>query len=348
MSLRAWRSGSPDGHTRAFDAKAQGTTFGDGVAVVVLKRLDDALADGDTIHAVIKGTAINNDGALKIGYTAPSVERQAEVVALALADAGVTADDISYVEAQGTATELGDSIEVAALSRAFRATTPARNYCALGTAKTNIGHLDRASGVTGLIKTVESLKAGLTPGILHFESPNPNIDFDGSPFFVNTELREWPRNGTPRRAGVTSLGVGGTNAHVVVEESPVTEPSDPGRPWHVLTLSAKTPTALAAMATNLARHLRNAGETPIADVAYTLQTGRRQFAHRQAVLCRDSAEAIRALEGADPAKVTTDAGEARTKPVVFLFPGLGGPLRRDGSGVVCARARLPGGRGSVL
>ncbi|RMF30773.1 MAG: polyketide synthase, partial [Chloroflexi bacterium] len=199
---------SPDGHCRAFDARAQGTVGGNGVGIVVLKRLEDALADGDTIHAVIKGSAINNDGSLKVGYTAPSVEGQAEVIATAQALAGVDPETITYIEAHGTGTALGDPIEIAALTQVFRAGTQARGFCAIGSVKTNIGHLDAAAGVAGLIKTVLALKHRMIPPSLNFERPNPQIDFEHSPFYVNTRLREWepPAEGIPRRAGVSSFG----------------------------------------------------------------------------------------------------------------------------------------------
>src|ERR1022692_4722396 len=319
----AGNQASPDGHTRTFDAKAKGTVFSDGVGLVVLKRLEDALADGDTIHAVIKGSAINNDGSLKVGYTAPSVERQAEVVALALADARLTADDISYVEAHGTATELGDPIEVTALSRAFRVSTEAKRYCALGSVKPNIGHVDRAAGIAGLIKTVEALKASKLPPTLFFEQPNPKIDFENSPFFVNTMLSEWPSHGAPRRAGVNALGVGGTNAHVIVEEAPAKEESGGGRRRQLLTLSAKTGSALEAMTGRLAEHLRETAEINLGDVAYTLQVGRREFGERRVVVCENAGEAIAGLQSLDAKKVFSSTREARKRPVVFLFPGVG-------------------------
>ncbi len=315
---------SPDGHTRAFDARAKGTIFGDGVAIVLLKRLDDAIADGDTIHAVIKGSAINNDGSLKVGYTAPSVEAQAEVVALALANSGVEPSSISYVEAHGSATELGDPIELAALTKAFRLSTDEKGYCAVGSVKTNVGHLDRAAGVTGLIKTVEALKHKLLPPSLHYESPNPNIDFDNSPFFVNSELREWKRNGTPRRAGVNSLGVGGTNVHVVLEEAPAQAESSESREWQMLLLSAKSESALEKMTENLCERLKQGREDEkLADVAYTLQVGRRRHNHRRAVVCRNREEAISALESRDARKVLTYYQEPKSRPVTFMLSGVG-------------------------
>ena len=191
---------SPDGHCRAFDARAQGTVAGEGVGVVVLKRLADALADGDHVHAVIRGAAINNDGALKVGYTAPSVDGQAEVIARAHAMAGVDPATIGYVEAHGTGTALGDPIEIAALTEAFRAGTDRRGFCALGSVKTNIGHLDAAAGVAGLIKTVLALEHRALPPSLHFEAPNPSIDFGSSPFRVNAGLADWARRTMPRAA----------------------------------------------------------------------------------------------------------------------------------------------------
>ncbi|WP_337886323.1 polyketide synthase, partial [Fischerella thermalis] len=212
---------SPDGHCRAFDANAQGTVFGDGLGIVVLKRLADALADRDYIHAVIKGSAINNDGSLKVGYTAPSVDGQREVILEALALAGVEPETITYIETHGTGTPLGDPIEIAALTQAFRRSSDKKGFCAIGSAKTNVGHLNTAAGVTGLIKTVQALKNKQIPPSLHFQQPNPQIDFANSPFYVNTKLTEWKTDGTPRRAGVSSFGIGGTNAHVILEEAPV-------------------------------------------------------------------------------------------------------------------------------
>src|SRR5205823_3481878 len=225
---------------RTFDANAAGTVSGDGVGIVVLKRLSDALADGDCIRAVIKGCAINNDGALKIGYTAPSVDGQAEVIAMAQANAGVEPDTISCIEAHGTATPLGDPIEIAGLTRAFRAGTAAKGFCAIGSVKSNIGHLDAAAGVAGLIKTVLALQHKQLPPSLHFQRSNPKIDFANSPFFVNDQLRDWSTDRAPRRAGVSSFGIGGTNAHVVLEEAPATELPAKSRPCHLVVLSARS------------------------------------------------------------------------------------------------------------
>ena len=244
---------SPDGHCRAFDAAAKGTVNGNGVGIVILKRLEDALAEGDTIHAVIKGSAINNDGSQKAGYTAPSIEGQAAVISEAMHMAGVDASTITYVEAHGTGTVMGDPIEVAALTQAFRAGTQAKEFCAIGSVKTGIGHLDTAAGVAGLIKTVLALKNKELPPSLHYQQPNPVIDFANSPFYVNSTLSEWTTNdGAPRRAGVSSFGIGGTNAHVIVEEAPQVEPAGTVRPLHLIVLSAKTGSALQTTARNLA------------------------------------------------------------------------------------------------
>jgi amino acid adenylation domain-containing protein len=314
---------SPDGHCRAFDAQARGTVGGSGVGIVVLKRLADALRDGDCIHAIIKGSAINNDGALKVGFTAPSVEGQANVIAEALAMAGVGPETVSYIEAHGTGTTLGDPIEIAALTKAFRASTPQRGFCAIGSVKTNIGHLDTAAGVAGLIKTVLALKHKLVPPSLHFERPNPKIDLANSPFFVNTTARPWPANSAPRRAGVSSFGIGGTNAHVIVEEAPPSEAVRPARPWHLLVLSAKTNSALAAATVNLREHLSENPALPLADVAYTLQVGRRAFSHRRMLVCRDREDAIEALGTLDPRRAITAIQESSDRPVIFMFPGQG-------------------------
>ncbi|HYO16003.1 MAG TPA: amino acid adenylation domain-containing protein, partial [Thermoanaerobaculia bacterium] len=248
---------SPDGHTRAFDADAQGVVGGSGAGIVVLKRLEDALADGDTIRAVIRGSAINNDGAGKVGFTAPSVEGQAAVIREAHRAAGVSPETITYVEAHGTATPMGDPIEAAALIQAF-GETPEKSFCALGSVKTNLGHLDAAAGIAGLIKTVLALENRTIPASLHFERPNPKIPFNGSPFYVNARTAPWPANGLPRRAGVSSFGIGGTNAHAVLEEAPLLPASEPSRrPARLLVLSARTESALDTATANLAEHLEN-------------------------------------------------------------------------------------------
>ena len=314
---------SPDGHCRAFDAKGRGTVFGSGVGVVLLKRLEDAIRDGDRIHAVLKGSAINNDGAQKVGFTAPGVEGQADVIASAHAAAGVSPDSITYVEAHGTATPLGDPIEVTALTQAFRLGTGRTGFCALGSVKTNVGHLDAAAGVTGFIKTVLALENRQIPPSLHFEEPNPKIDFAASPFRVNTELTEWRAGGAPLRAGVSSFGIGGTNAHAVLEEAPAAEPSGPSRGRQLLVLSARTEAALEAAAANLAGFLADNPGVSLPDVAYTLQVGRQRFEHRLALVCASAPEAAALLAGRSPDRLLTRREEAVRRPVAFLFPGQG-------------------------
>ncbi|GAB1539907.1 hypothetical protein NUACC21_25750 [Scytonema sp. NUACC21] len=312
---------SPDGRCHAFDAKAQGTTIGNGVGIVVLKRLGDAIADGDCIHAVIKSSAINNDGSGKVGYTAPSVNGQAQVIAEAMMLAGVEPETINYIEAHGTGTALGDPIEIAALSQVFRNSTQKKGFCAIGSVKTNIGHLDAAAGIAGLIKTVLALKHKQIPPSLNFEQPNPKIDFANSPFYVSTKLTEWRAGNTPRRAGVSSLGIGGTNAHVILEEAPVLEPSSPSRSIQLLVLSAKTDSALETATENLVQHLKQHPNTNLADVAYTLQVGRAEFDRRRVLVCKDIEDATSALQLRDPQRIFTRLVEGGNRPIVFMFPG---------------------------
>lgn len=314
---------SPDGCCRAFDAKAQGTVRGEGCGVVILKRLTDAIADGDRIRAVIKGSAINNDGSSKVGYTAPSVDGQAEVIARAHAAARTKAETINYIETHGTGTPLGDPIEFAALTKAFRASTDKKNFCAIGSVKTNIGHLDAAAGVAGLIKTVMALENRQIPPSLHFEEAGPNINLEDSPFYVNTSLSEWTAIEGPRRAGVSSFGIGGTNAHVIVEEAPVGEESSSSRPWQLLMLSAKTDTALTAATENLTEHLKALPNQNLADTAFTLQVGRRRFGNRRVIVCQNTADAIQALETMDPRQVYTHTSESENRAMVFMFSGQG-------------------------
>ena len=315
---------SRDGHCRAFDAEASGTVFASGAGIVVLRRLEDALADHDTIHAVILGSAINNDGARKIGYLAPSVEGQCEVIAEALGVAGVAAADISYVETHGTGTRVGDPIEVKALTQAFRAGTQGKGYCALGSVKTNLGHLDTAAGVAGLIKTVLALRHRQIPPSLHFQQPNPLIDFANSPFYVNTSLTEWTAELGRRRAGVTSLGIGGTNAHLVLEEAPpVPNPSGAQPPYQLLVLSARTASALEHASRNLSAHLLEHAELSLADAACTLQLGRKSFAHRRTVVAATTAEAAKLLMQPLPGQVSSGQAAASPPGAVFLFSGQG-------------------------
>ncbi len=324
--------GSSDGHTRTFDVQSAGTAFSNGVAIVVLKRLEDAVHDGDKIYAVIKGAALNNDGSQRVSFGAPGVEGQSEVIAMAHALAGVDPETITCVEAHGTATPLGDPIEVAGLTKAFRLSTQAKQFCALGSVKTNLGHLDAAAGVTGLIKTALALHHKVIPASLHFTKPNPKLDLENSPFYVNATLQEWKtRPGVPRRAGVSSFGTGGTNAHVVLEEAPELASSGPSRPWQLLVLSAKTPEALDRATANLSAHLNqmarsaDSGEAlrELADAAFTLQTGRSEFVQRRIVACHDAADGAGALEARDPKRVFTHHQQLREPPVVFMFPGQG-------------------------
>lgn len=317
---------SADGTCRTFDANARGTVFGHGVAVVLLKRLADAIQDGDTIHAVIRGSAINNDGSAKIGYAAPSIQAQADVIAMAQAAAGVHPDSISYIEAHGTGTPLGDPIEIAALTQAFQTGgTTRKQYCAIATGKTQIGHLDVAAGATGLIKTVLQLQHEKIPPLLHFRAPNPKIDFANSPFYPVTKPVDWKRGETPRRAGVSAFGVGGTNVHVVLEEAPAIAPGSRSRPQQLILLSAKTESALERMAGRLAEYLDHHSELNLADVAFTLQVGRKSFTHRRAIIVGDRNQAIQFLRQTDPkaSHHAVGAAPAKAPRVVFLFPGQG-------------------------
>lgn len=324
--------GSADGHTRSFDAQSSGTAFSNGVAVVVLKRMEDAVKDGDRIYAVIKSAVLNNDGSQRVSFGAPGIEGQSQVIAMAHAMAGVDPETITCVEAHGTATPLGDPIEVAALTKAFRMGTEGKQFCALGSVKSNIGHLDVAAGVAGLIKMALSLHHKMIPPSLHFTKPNPKLDLENSPFYVNAALQKWTtKPGVPRRAGISSFGTGGTNAHVVLEEAPELFSSGPSRPWQLLVLSAKTTEALDRATANLAEHLRrlstqvgaNEAVRELADAAYTLQSGRSEFVHRRIVACRDFVDAADTLEQKDPKRVFTQFQQFSEPPVVFMFSGQG-------------------------
>jgi acyl transferase domain-containing protein len=325
---------APDGRCRAFDAEAQGTVLGDGGAVVALKRLEDALADGDTVHAVIRGFATNNDGALKLDYTAPSIDGQAAVIATAQAMGEIDPGTIGYVEAHGTGTPLGDVIEVAALTQAFAAGTSRRGFCALGSVKTNIGHLDAAAGTASLIKAVLALGRRQIPPSLHFERPNPRIDFASTPFYVSTRLADWPAGSAPRRAGVSSFGVGGTNAHVVVEEPPPPPAAAPSRPWQTLVLSARGEAALASAAQGLADHLAAHPDLALADVCHTLQRGRRAFSSRRMLVAREGREAAALLRGAAPGRVlSAEVDPNRLPGPAFMFSGVGDQYPGMGRGL---------------
>ena len=312
-----------DGRCRPFDARAQGTVRGSGGAIVVLKRLSAALADGDHVWAVIKGSAINNDGNAKVGFTAPGTEGQAEVIERALQRAKVNPASIGFVEAHGTATPLGDPIEVGALTQTWRRYTDARQFCVLGSVKSNVGHLDAAAGVTGLIKAALSLHHGKIPATLHFQSPNPKLDLASSPFWVNDTLSDWPTTASPRRAAVSSFGIGGTNAHVILEAAPRHNPAQRDQSsFQILALSAKSEPALNAMTDNLARHLQSHSDANLTDVAYTLQVGRTPFRHRRVVVCDSVSGAVDALTSLPSGRSSTGvcAAEAR---ITFIFPGQG-------------------------
>ena len=313
---------SPDGHVRAFDAAANGTLFGSGAGVIVLKRLRDAIADGDTIRAVIKGSSVNKDGAEKAGYTAPSVNSQADAVVEALANADVDAESISYVETHGSGTPVGDPIEIRALTKAFRASTKRSGFCAIGSVKTNVGHLDAAAGMAGLIKTVLALQHRQIPASLNYSQPNPEIDFPSTPFFVNTKLTPWNSPSGPRRAGLMSTGMGGTNAHVVLEEAPASPAAKASEGPNLFILSARSEAALAAAADRLRGFLENNPSANLEDAAFTLQTGRRAMPWRRFLVGADRAAIVASL--AKPKRLSTAClPDGEKHPLVLLLPGVG-------------------------
>jgi acyl transferase domain-containing protein len=314
---------SPDGHCRPFDAGARGTRGGTGAGVVVLKRLSEAVADRDTIYAIIRGAAINNDGSAKAGFTAPSVDGQIEVIATAQTLAGIKPREISYVEAHGTGTPLGDPIEVAALTGAFRASTDDVGFCRLGSLKANLGHLDAAAGVASLIKTVLALQHRIIPPLVNFVTPNPELHLAKSPFIASVASSPWDTSSAPRRAGVSSFGIGGTNAHVVIEEAPEAAATVPNRDHQLLVISAKTAEALDRATSRLADHLDSRPAAALADVAWTLQVGRGEFAHRRAIAAASAEEASALLRHPQKAPVTTGVHSGGLRPVAFLFSGQG-------------------------
>jgi polyketide synthase PksJ len=352
---------SPDGHCRAFDAEAKGTVFGNGIGVVVLKSLPGAINDNDHIYAVVKSSAINNDGSLKVGYTSPSEIGQAAVILRALEEADITPNTIGYIETHGTGTVLGDPVEMAALERAFREAANnhhlKKQYCAIGSVKSNIGHLDIAAGIIGFIKAVLCLNHKQIPPGINVETTNPIIDFANTPFYVNLELTHWPvpAIGTPRRAGVSSFGIGGTNAHVVLEEwnigqneepkvhseihtvhgsmriekrswnqaSGRVSPLDQSHEYQLILLSARTETALKQTTQNLVIHLKQDPDIPLADTSYTLTVGRKAFDHRMALVCRDRKDAIDVLESLNPKRIVRHTCAPGDKAIVFMFPGVG-------------------------
>lgn len=310
---------SPDRHCRPFDATQSGLIDGNGAAVIIVKRLEDALNDGDKIHALIRGSAINNDGSDKVGYAAPSVNGQAEAILEALAVAEVEADSISYVEAHGTSTPLGDPIELAALTQAYRTSTNRTGFCGVGSVKSNIGHVDKAAGLAGLIKTALALEHELLPPSLNWKAPNPKLQIEKTPFYVVHKPQAWVRTAQPRRAGISSFGVGGTNAHAILEEAPLLEPSSPSRGRQLITLSAKTKHALADYAKNLANHLTRYPAINIADVASTLARGRKAFSQRLAFTCQSAQEAVEILQ-AEKYNLSEDKNFTNA---VFMFAGQG-------------------------
>lgn len=314
---------SHDGHCRAFDAQSQGSVPGSGVGFVVLKRLGDAEKDRDNILAIVRGSAINNDGAAKVGYTAPSVQGQAEVICAAQEAGGIAPASIDYVEAHGSGTSLGDLIEATALSQVFGCGERPTGPLAIGSVKTNIGHCGQAAGVAGLIKTILALQNEVIPPTLHFARPNPRIDFAGGKLQVNRSAVEWIIEGSPRRAGVSSFGIGGTNAHVILEQAPAPVHFERIRSCELLLLSAKTEEGLERATENLADYLENNPAAEIADVAFTLQAGRRRFEHRRCVVCRNGEDAVQSLKTRDPQRVFTAFRENRKEKVAFLFPGVG-------------------------
>ena len=325
---------SPDGHCRAFDIQARGCVGGNGVAIVVLKRLSEALADGDRILASIKGSAINNDGSLKIGYTAPSVQGQAEAIASAQAMAGVDPADITYIETHGTGTHLGDPLEIAALAQAFKASSlVSSNSCAIGSVKTNVGHMDAAAGATGVIKTVLQLQHRQLVPSLNFEQPNPKLDLGNTPFCVNATLQEWKSERGPRLAGVSSFGLGGTNAHAILEEAPEPTPSGASRPLQLVTISAKTTAALQVATANLAAHLAAHPDSNLADVAFTQHVGRTAFGQRRVAVCEGVADAIAVLRGDHPERLWSYFDAPNERQVVFMFPGGGAQYPKMGRGL---------------
>ncbi|MES9782255.1 beta-ketoacyl synthase N-terminal-like domain-containing protein [Bacillus thuringiensis] len=311
---------SPDGHCKPFDADAEGTVEGTGAGVVLLKRLEDAVNDNDRIYAVIRGSAINNDGAEKVGYTAPSVNQQAAVIREAMDIAGVDSSEISYVETHGTGTPLGDPIEIAALIKAFRQQTDKIGYCAIGSLKSNIGHLNSAAGIASLIKVALSLKNECIPASLHFTAPNPKIPFEKSPFLVNNQTRKWERGNKSRFAGISSFGIGGTNAHLILEEAPIPfKTIQSNRPWHALTISAKTEEAAIRNSMNLKDFLEKKKDIDISDVAFTLQTGRKEHEFRQSFICRTLEDATKVIsEHSNQVSLASNNSK-----VVWMFSGQG-------------------------
>ena len=324
---------SPDGYCRSFDADADGMVRGNGMAFIVLKKLEKAIADGDSIHAIIKSTAIGNDGSDKVGFTAPSVRGQATTIAKAYQKANINPETINYIEAHGTGTRIGDPIEIAALTQAFSRFTDKKNFCAISSVKSNIGHFDAGAGVAGIIKTVLSLKHGKLPTTLHFKQPNPQIDFKRTPFFVNDKLRRWEKGNTPRRAGVSSFGLGGTNVHIILEEAPQMKKTINTRSHNLLLLSAKIETALGRNAHNLGIFLDENDQIDLANAAYTLQVGRNHFQHRLFTIAENATITSDALKNLDKKKVFAKTISKNKKHISFMFPGGGAQHTNMGVGL---------------
>ena len=315
---------SRDGHCRAFDEHANGTVWGSGAGVVLLKPLDKVIEDRDTIHAVIKGSSINNDGSAKVGFTAPSVAGQLAVIKQALANADVAPDSISYIETHGTGTDLGDLIEITALKEVFPTTESNNTDCAIGSVKTNIGHLNTAAGIAGLSKTVLALQHKQIPPTLHFQKANPKLGLEKSRFYVPTEIEEWAPKNHPRRAGISSFGIGGTNAHVILEEAPPKPTSHSRHQWQIIPFSAKTPTALKLLEDEFSQYLKSEHPPNLEDIAYTLAVGRKHFPYRTSFVCKSVDELILALEETDLGATNDNIIKSSESPqVVFLFPGQG-------------------------
>jgi phthiocerol/phenolphthiocerol synthesis type-I polyketide synthase E len=314
---------SPDGHCRPFDKEGCGTLSSSGGGVVVLKRLEDAVNDGDNILAVIKGSALNNDGASKVGYSAVSVEGQYKVISEALQMAEVTSDSITYVETHGTATPLGDPVEIKALTKAFAGENSKRQYCAIGSVKSNIGHTDTAAGVAGFIKAVLAVKNGLIPPSLNYSVANPNIDFKNSPFYVNTELQRWECENNIRRAGVSSFGIGGTNAHLILESFDCPKETGSQRPFQLLTFSGRSKPVLNKVIDNFREHLCFDTNNDFSDVAYTQNSGRRDLEYRSFLVCQGKDDCLAKLQNGDAVNVAGKVDYGLVPSVVFMFPGQG-------------------------
>jgi phthiocerol/phenolphthiocerol synthesis type-I polyketide synthase E len=314
---------SADGHCRSFDANGSGSVGGDGVGIVLLKRLEDAIAARDTIYAVIKGSAVNNDGRRKVGFTAPAVEGQAEAISMALAAAGADCASIGYIEAHGSATTIGDPIEIAALNQVYSQADLKPESIVVGSVKSNIGHLNAAAGVAGLIKAALAIKHGWIPPSVNFTEANPKIPFERGPFHVNHSLSPWPESNKPKRAGVSSFGIGGTNVHMILEEAPHLKTSEEAKPFQLVVISAKTRPALERATDQLSAHLHEHQEQNLADIAFTLQEGRKAFEHRRIAVCRDISEAASLLQARTPSRVFTAVSPFTRRPIVFLLPGLG-------------------------